>query len=112
ATGASSSPPRISARTGLEHGSQGRAIEPICLANVRHRCGLWFLRHDPCKGGRVHDFGQALLAALRLIGSLDAQLASIVALPLRVSLSATIIAMIIGAPAGAALAISRFRGRQ
>src|SRR5262249_5587271 len=60
----------------------------------------------------MHDLGQALLAACRLIASLDPELIGVVALSLEVSLSATVIAMLIGAPAGAALALTRFRGRQ
>jgi len=60
----------------------------------------------------MHDLGQALLAACQLIIGLDPELIGIVALSLEVSLSATLIAMIIGAPAGAALALMRFRGRQ
>jgi tungstate transport system permease protein len=59
----------------------------------------------------MSDLGQALLIALRLIGTLDSELVGIVALSLRVSLSATVIAFLIGAPAGAFLAITRIRGR-
>jgi len=59
----------------------------------------------------MSDLGQALLIALRLIGTLDPELVGIVALSLRVSLSATAIAFLIGAPAGAFLAITHFRGR-
>jgi tungstate transport system permease protein len=58
----------------------------------------------------MSDLGQALLIALRLIGTLDPELVGIVALSLRVSLSATAIAILIGAPAGAFLAITRFHG--
>src|SRR5436190_17815115 len=60
----------------------------------------------------MHDFGQAFLAALSLIGGLDPELIGIIALSLRVSLSATVVAMGIGAPAGALLAVSSFPGRQ
>jgi tungstate transport system permease protein len=60
----------------------------------------------------MHDIGQAFLTALSLIRSFDPELVGIVALSLRVSLTATAIAMIIGAPLGAALAVSRFPGRQ
>jgi tungstate transport system permease protein len=60
----------------------------------------------------MRDIGQAFLAALTLIGRLDQELAEIVALSLRVSLSATFIAMIIGALMGGLLAVSRFPGRQ
>src|SRR5271165_7213206 len=60
----------------------------------------------------MHDIGQAFLTAARLIRSFDPELMGIVALSLRVSLSATVIAMAIGAPLGGALAVSRFRGQQ
>jgi tungstate transport system permease protein len=60
----------------------------------------------------MHDIGQAFLTAVALIRSLDPELIGIVALSLRVSLSASVIAMAIGAPMGGALALSRFRGRQ
>jgi tungstate transport system permease protein len=60
----------------------------------------------------MQDFAQALRAALALIGGLDPEIGGIVALSLGVSLSASLIAMAIGAPLGGALAVSRFRGRQ
>src|SRR5437879_5796805 len=60
----------------------------------------------------MHDLGQAFIAACRLIAGLDPELIGIVALSLQVSLSATAIALVIGAPAGAGLAVARFRGRQ
>ncbi|MBN8992891.1 MAG: ABC transporter permease [Rhizobiales bacterium] len=60
----------------------------------------------------MNDFTHSVAAALALIGSLDAELLGIVWLSLRVSLSASLIALAIGAPLGVWLAISRFRGRQ
>jgi tungstate transport system permease protein len=60
----------------------------------------------------MNDFTHSVATALALIGSLDAELIGIVWLSLRVSLSASLIALAIGAPLGAWLAISRFRGRQ
>jgi tungstate transport system permease protein len=60
----------------------------------------------------MNDFTQSVATALSLIGSLDPELFGIVWLSLRVSLSASLIALAIGAPIGALLAISRFRGRQ
>ena len=60
----------------------------------------------------MNDFARSVGAALSLIGNLDADLLGIVGLSLRVSLSASIIALIVGAPFGAWLAITRFRGRQ
>ena len=60
----------------------------------------------------MNDFARSIGAALSLIGSLDSELLGIVGLSLRVSLSASLIALAIGAPLGAWLAITRFRGRQ
>ncbi|MCS3894346.1 ABC transporter permease [Bradyrhizobium japonicum] len=60
----------------------------------------------------MNDFAQSIGAALTLIGEADAELLGIVALSVRVSLSAGIVALLIGAPFGALLAITRFRGRQ
>jgi tungstate transport system permease protein len=60
----------------------------------------------------MNDFARSIGAAFSLIGSLDPELLSIVALSMRVSLSASLIALAIGAPFGAWLAIVRFRGRQ
>jgi tungstate transport system permease protein len=58
----------------------------------------------------MHDFAQAIVTAVALIAGFDSELIGIVGLSLRVSLSASLI--VIGAPLGAMLAISRFRGRQ
>jgi tungstate transport system permease protein len=60
----------------------------------------------------MNDLGQSVHLALRLIGSLDPELIAIVTLSLRVSLTATAIALAVGAPAGAVLAVTRFAGRQ
>ena len=60
----------------------------------------------------MNDFTQSVAAALALIGRLDSELIGIVWLSLRVSLSASLIAVAIGAPLGIWLAITRFRGRQ
>ena len=60
----------------------------------------------------MNDFARSVGAAFSLIGSLDAELLSIVGLSLQVSLSASLIALAIGAPFGAWLAITKFRGRQ
>lgn len=60
----------------------------------------------------MNDFTNSVVAALALIGSLDSELLGIVFLSLRVSLSASLIALAIGAPLGVLLAITRFRGRQ
>lgn len=60
----------------------------------------------------MNDFAHSIAAALSLIGEADPELIGIVALSLRVSLAASIVALLIGAPFGAFLAIARFRGRQ
>ncbi|SRR5579871_353036 len=60
----------------------------------------------------MSDFAQAVEQAALLVGHLDSELFGIVALSLSVSLSATLIALSIGAPFGAWLAISRFSGRR
>ncbi|MCK1742850.1 ABC transporter permease [Bradyrhizobium sp. 139] len=60
----------------------------------------------------MNDFARSIGAAFALIGEADAELLGIVALSVRVSLTASILALLIGAPFGALLAITRFRGRQ
>jgi tungstate transport system permease protein len=60
----------------------------------------------------VQDFLQAACSALALVGSLDPEFIGIVRLSLSISLSAAIIAMVIGAPLGGVLAVGRFRGRR
>jgi tungstate transport system permease protein len=59
----------------------------------------------------MNDFAQSVGAALSLIGQADPELLGIVALSLRVSLTASIVALLTGAPIGAWLAIARFPGR-
>jgi tungstate transport system permease protein len=61
---------------------------------------------------RMNDFARSIGAAFTLIGEADAELLGIVGLSVRVSLTASILALLIGAPFGAMLAITRFRGRQ
>jgi tungstate transport system permease protein len=60
----------------------------------------------------MNDFARSIVAAFTLIGEADPELLGIVALSVRVSLTASVIALLIGAPFGAFLAITRFRGRQ
>lgn len=60
----------------------------------------------------MNDFARSIVAAFALIGEADPELIGIVALSVRVSLTASIVALLIGAPFGALLAIARFRGRQ
>ena len=57
------------------------------------------------------EIATSLVLAGELVATGDARLASIVALSLQVSLSATLIACLIGMPLGALLAVGRFPGR-
>lgn len=59
----------------------------------------------------MQDFVEALGLALRLIGSRDPDLLEAVLLSLQVSVTASLIAFVIGAPLGAYLAVRRFPGR-
>ena len=59
----------------------------------------------------MEELGRALRLALGLIAAGDRELAEIVALSLRVSLTATLAAFLIGAPLGALLAVYRVPGR-
>jgi tungstate transport system permease protein len=58
------------------------------------------------------DIQSAFLQAAKLIAGGDAQLLQIVALSLRVSLGAVVLATLFALPAGALLAIARFPGRR
>jgi tungstate transport system permease protein len=60
----------------------------------------------------MNDIAAAWTTALRLIGGLDAQLLHIVALSMKVSVSAVVLAAFLGLPLGAALAVGRFPGRK
>ena len=59
----------------------------------------------------MQDFWAAFGEAFALIAAFDADLVEIVALSLRVTLSAVAIACLIGLPLGAVLAVGRFPGR-
>jgi len=60
----------------------------------------------------MQEFADALALALHLILSGDPELWAIVLLSLEVSLTAVLIAAVLGMPLGAALAVARFPGRQ
>src|SRR5256884_8958334 len=60
----------------------------------------------------MNSLSQAALEALRLVAGADAKLLDIVALSLRVSLTAVAIACLTGFPLGAAIAVNRFHGRR
>jgi tungstate transport system permease protein len=60
----------------------------------------------------VDVLGDGLLEALRLLLTGDEDTWAITALTLRVSLTATLVAFVLGAPVGTVLALGRFRGRR
>jgi tungstate transport system permease protein len=60
----------------------------------------------------MNSLGEAFAAAWQLIAGFDAELAQVVGLSLQVSLTAVVIATLIGLPIGAMIAVERFRGRQ
>jgi tungstate transport system permease protein len=76
-----------------------------------HRC-----THDaPCpdrSSTRMPDLAQSIIIAWNLILTLDSELIGIVALSLFISLSATFIALMVGAPLGSLLAVARFPGQR
>jgi tungstate transport system permease protein len=59
----------------------------------------------------MQDFWAAFGQAFALIAAMDADLVEIIALSLRVTLSAVAVACLIGLPLGAVLAVGRFPGR-
>ena len=59
----------------------------------------------------MQESPNAFQLALALVAGMDADLLEIIGLSLHVSLSALVIACLIGLPLGALLAVSRFRGR-
>jgi len=59
----------------------------------------------------MDEFSEAVVTAFRLIVTWDQDLASIIGLSMRVSLSAVALAALIGLPLGAAVAVFRFPGR-
>lgn len=59
----------------------------------------------------MNSLAEALLGALGLIITWDPQLVEIIALSLKVSLSAVLLATLIALPLGAAVAVARFPGR-
>ena len=60
----------------------------------------------------MNTFSEALTLAAGLAAHLDPRVLGIVELSLRVSLTATVLAALIGLPLGAAIAVGRFPGRQ
>ncbi len=60
----------------------------------------------------MNSLGEAFGAAWRLLVGFDAELAQVVGLSLQVSITAVMLATLIGLPLGAVIAVERFRGRQ
>ena len=60
----------------------------------------------------MNSLGGAFIAAWQLLAGFDADLAQVVGLSLQVSITAVLIATMIGLPLGATIAVERFRGRQ
>jgi tungstate transport system permease protein len=60
----------------------------------------------------MNSLGEAFIAAWQLLAGFDAELAQVVGLSLQVSITAVLIATLIGLPLGATIAVERFRGRQ
>ena len=59
----------------------------------------------------MQDFAQAFILAFELVFSGDADLIEIIVLSLRVSLTAMVVACVLGLPLGAILAVTQFPGR-
>jgi len=59
----------------------------------------------------MNEFTQAFIAAGRLLTGLDPELVGIIGLSLQVSLSAVVLASLVGLPLGALVALERFPGR-
>ncbi len=59
-----------------------------------------------------NSFAQAFVKAVHLVATLDSELVEIVLLSLRVSLTAVVLAALIGFPIGAVLALYRFPGNR
>lgn len=60
----------------------------------------------------MNEIAEGFVSALRLIAGLDAELMAIVALSIRVSLTAVVLAAVMALPLGTALAVFRFPGRR
>lgn len=60
----------------------------------------------------MQELSSAFGAAVRLVAELNPELLEIIALSLKVSLAAVLIAALIGLPLGATLAVARFPGRR
>ena len=60
----------------------------------------------------MNSLGEAFIATWQLLAGFDAELAQVVGLSLQVSITAVLIATLIGLPLGATIAVERFRGRQ
>jgi tungstate transport system permease protein len=62
-------------------------------------------------GVRISSFSQAFGEALRMLVSLDSELYGVIGLSLRVTLTALVLAALVGIPLGVILALKKFPGR-
>lgn len=83
-----------------------RPADQVAAPAPTPRGRLWLVRVG------MELIGEGLGEALRLLVTADAELLSVIALSLIVSLSATGLAALVGIPVGAILSIRRFRGRR
>ena len=60
----------------------------------------------------MHEFNEPFVTAWQLVAGVDSRLAGIVLLSLGISVTATLIAWVVGMPIGALLAVGRFPGRR
>ena len=88
----------------------------MLVTNDPTRCSIRRLpvqRTAYYRAGRpVNSLSEATVQAAQLVAGGDPRLVQIVLLSLRVSLTAVVIACLIGLPFGAAIAVSRFAGRR
>src|SRR6056297_49994 len=74
----------------------------IALCFVAH--AIWKIKTSLYMG----DFSEAFVLMANLLGSQDPELLAIISLSLKISLSATLLAALLGLPLGAAVAVFRF----
>ena len=84
----------------------------LCFSALNEKIVHWAKKIRLIGELSVSDFGAAFMAAVTLVLGWDGDLAEIVGLSLRISLTAVTIAAVIGLPLGAALALFRFPGRK
>jgi tungstate transport system permease protein len=97
--------------------TQRLSLEDGVRARIKSHNGIrvqtaGYSGHAPGEKRALNEIVQGFAAALALIATLDRDLVEIVALSLRVSLTAVALAALIGLPLGAALAVFAFPGRR